>query len=80
MKGNELPAWRKRNRYFRQEDLMKELDIKSRSTVSTWENSEDELPRVVQLALRALEELPDARTIAGRRTNAKTFLHPSPDA
>lgn len=67
MKGNELPEWRKRNRYLRQEDLMKELNIKSRGTISAWENSDDELPRTVQLALMALEQLPLARKIEGKR-------------
>lgn len=65
MKGSELPAWRKRNRYFNQDGLREELGIKSRSTISAWENSDDELPRTVQLALAALEELPHVRQIFG---------------
>lgn len=67
MKGKDLPAWRSRNRYQRQEDLMKELGIKSRGTLSAWENTDEELPRVVQLALMALEQLPLARQIDGKR-------------
>ena len=67
MKGNELSAWRKRNRYFRQEDLMRELGIKSRGTISAWENSDDDLPRTIELALLALEQLPLARKIEGKR-------------
>ena len=67
MKGNELPAWRKRNRYPRQEDLMWELGIKSRGTISAWENSDDDLPRTIELALMALERIPLARTIDGMR-------------
>lgn len=78
MKGSELPEWRKQNRYPRQEDLMKELGIKSRGTISAWENSEDELPRSIQLALLALEAVPNARMIDGKRVHEKDFRHPSP--
>jgi hypothetical protein len=67
MKGSELPAWRKRNRYLRQEDLMWELGIKSRGTISAWENSDDDLPRTIELAILALEHLPLVRKIDGKR-------------
>jgi len=65
MKGKQLAEWRKRNGYFNQDGLRRELGIKSRATISAWENTETELPRIVQLALMAIEELPHARNIAG---------------
>ena len=65
MKGNELPTWRKQNGYPNQDGLRRELGIKSRGTISAWENSDNELPRTIQLALSALEELPHVRNIAG---------------
>ena len=65
MKGRDLPEWRKRNGYLNQDGLRQELGIKSRATISAWENSEEELPRMIQLALNALEELPHVRSIAG---------------
>ncbi|WP_425102499.1 hypothetical protein [Tropicibacter sp. S64] len=65
MKGKELPAWRKRFGYPNQDGLRQELGIKSRGTISAWENSDAELPRTVQLALKALEDLPHVRTIFG---------------
>lgn len=64
MTGEDLREWRKRNRY-RQADLQRELQIGSRATISAWENTEGQLPRMVELALIALERLPDTRMIAG---------------
>jgi hypothetical protein len=49
---------------------MMELEVHSRQTISTWENSPDELPRLTQLALWALEEIPEARNVSGKRTSA----------
>lgn len=69
MRGIDLKDWRKRHRYS-QEALMMELGVHSRQTISTWENSPDELPRITQLALWALEEIPEARNVRGTRTSA----------
>ena len=69
MYGGSLKEWRKRNNY-NQDTLMLELGIKSRQTISTWENSEDELPRMLKLALLALEHYPDCRTYHGKPMNA----------
>jgi len=74
MKGSELVQWRQRNGYS-QVDLMNELE-KSRQTVSTWERPDTEVPRVVELALIALERHPDCRMSAGQRATrqqAKEF-------
>lgn len=55
MKGNELPIWRQKNGYWSQQMLQMELGIKSRATISAWENSSEPLPRLTVLALKALE-------------------------
>jgi len=68
MQGRDLVAWRKRNAYS-QEELMRELGVRSRQTVSSWENSE-QIPRLVQLAVIALEINPSCRTRAGQRISA----------
>lgn len=65
MNGVELREWRKKNKYRKQEFLQKELGIKSRSTISAWENSEKPLPRILELALIALEEKPEIRVWHG---------------
>ena len=69
MRGTDLREWRKRHRY-NQYDLMKELGIQSRQTISTWENSNNELPRMLELALIALENVPDSQNIHGKRASA----------
>lgn len=68
MKGTELPAWRQRNR-FTQDALRMALGIKSRQTIITWEKSSDRLSTLVELALMALEKLPEARTVDGARAS-----------
>lgn len=70
MRGHDLVAWRKRNGYS-QEDLMMELDVKSRQTISSWENSNRDIPRLVELALNALEGLPHFRRLAGKKASKK---------
>ena len=62
MQGVDLKAWRKRYEYS-QDTLMKELGIQSRQTISTWENGDKELPRILELALMALENIPESRNI-----------------
>jgi transcriptional regulator with XRE-family HTH domain len=66
MLGTELPAWRKRQG-FTQETLMITLGVKSRQTIITWEKSTEELPKMVQLALLAIEHIPEARFSYGQR-------------
>jgi transcriptional regulator with XRE-family HTH domain len=62
--GAELPEWRKRN-HFTQDSLRMALGLGSRQTIITWEKSTEKLPRIVELALLALEHLPDQRTALG---------------
>jgi DNA-binding XRE family transcriptional regulator len=70
MLGTDLPHWRKRNR-FTQDTLREALGVRSRQTIITWEKSVDPLPRTTELALLALEHLPEmCRTIDGRRYTA----------
>lgn len=55
---------------------MQELGVKSRQTLVSWEKSETELPRLVSLAMLALEKLPHSRRIHGNKATAeerKTF-------
>ena len=69
MQSEELVAWRKRNGYD-QQALMHELGIRSRQTISSWENSKRTIPRTVELALIALERFPQCRNIGGKRATA----------
>lgn len=69
MNGAELREWRKRNGYS-QDELMKELGIRSRQTISSWENSNDELSRMLELALNALEYVPESRRRFGSKMSA----------
>ncbi|MBR9765072.1 MAG: hypothetical protein GYB53_16505 [Rhodobacteraceae bacterium] len=64
MTGADLKAWRHRNRY-RQVDLQRELQLGSRATISSWETSDDNLPRTLYLALTALERMPELRNVDG---------------
>jgi DNA-binding XRE family transcriptional regulator len=66
MLGTDLPEWRKRHR-LTQDGLRMELGIGSRQTIITWEKSSDPLPRMVELALLALEHLPEKRKVDGFR-------------
>ena len=64
MTGAELKKWRKSNGYTQQR-LQIELGVKSRGTISSWENSATAVPRVVELALLALSEIPSSRKALG---------------
>lgn len=64
MLGTELPEWRKRNR-FTQDALRMALGVKSRQTIISWEKSKKRLSRMVELALMALERIPEARMVDG---------------
>lgn len=66
MKGSELAEWRRRLGYS-QLDLMRELAIRSRQTISAWERPDAEVPRLVALAVVALEHHPDCRISAGQK-------------
>ncbi len=71
MIGRDIREWRKRNRYQTQADLQVELGIKSRGTISAWENSDEPISRTLELALFALARLPELRMIHGMRMTAK---------
>jgi DNA-binding XRE family transcriptional regulator len=68
MIGTELKVWRKRYG-MTQEMLRVELDV-SRQTIVVWEASDKPLPRLTELALIALENVPDCRTTTGHRYTA----------
>lgn len=72
MNGHDLKHWRKANGYKNQDALQLELGIGSRRTISVWENSENELPRMLELALAALERCPDLRKVSGTRHASAT--------
>lgn len=67
--GVDLKEWRKRHGYT-QEAFMMALGIGSRQTVVNWEKSAEVLPRAIQLALWALEHIPEARHVNGKRVSA----------
>lgn len=70
MLGTDLPQWRAHNR-FTQDTLRIALGIRSRQTIITWEKSAEPLPRLVQLALLALENLPEERNVTALATVPK---------
>jgi transcriptional regulator with XRE-family HTH domain len=76
MIGSELRDWRKRNRYT-QDMLRGALGLGSRQTIISWEKSEEKIPRMVELALLALEHVPGCRFIDGHRYTAaeKAAIH-----
>jgi transcriptional regulator with XRE-family HTH domain len=63
MRGEDLKIWRTA-RGWKQADLMRELDIGSRQTLSTWETSEC-VPRIVELAVIALDQVEACNHQAG---------------
>jgi transcriptional regulator with XRE-family HTH domain len=72
MFGTELPDWRKRNR-FTQDELRMALGLGSRQTIISWEKSGARLTRVVELALLALERIPESRDVAGVRLTTSQY-------
>lgn len=58
MKGTELKEWRK-NQEFTQAELVLQLGLKSRQTLISREKSDEDLPRLWELALLALEKVPN---------------------
>jgi transcriptional regulator with XRE-family HTH domain len=67
MNGQDMKHWRERHGYT-QEELGLELNIRSRQTISSYENGIRKIPKLLVLALKALE-VPGNQTIvrAGRR-------------
>lgn len=63
MTGEELKRWRKHIGWT-QADLMEELEVSSRQTLSSWENSK-EVPRLVELAITALDRIEACRKRSG---------------
>ncbi len=66
MKGPELRQRRERLGYT-QRGFLKEIGVRSRQTLITWEKSDAKLPRLVELAVLALENLPECRQQIGKR-------------
>ena len=64
MKGSDLRAWRKLHG-LTQEGLRLTLDIGSRQTIHNWEKSDQPVPRLVELAILALQYFPDLKVGAG---------------
>lgn len=59
MRGIDIRALRKQLGWT-QIQLMEELGVSSRQTLTNWEHS-DEVPRIVELAIRAISEIPACR-------------------
>lgn len=65
MDGADLKAWRKARDYT-QASLAADLEV-TRQTVITWESSTEPLPRLLALALSALDQ---GRNVAGKKPSA----------
>ena len=70
MNGSELRDQRRRLG-FTQDDLISELGIRSRQTLISWEKSDGELPRLVELAMLPQERIPECHQKAGKKTPAR---------
>ena len=70
MDGTQLRNWRIAHGY-RQSELMIELGIKSRQTLSAWENDAGEIPRLVELAIQAVEHVPECRRTIWKGASCK---------
>ena len=66
MKGADWAQWRKRLGYTSIPVLMLELGVSSRQTINNWEKA-DEVPRLAELALYALEHHPDCCDKIGKQ-------------
>jgi transcriptional regulator with XRE-family HTH domain len=71
MRGSDLKVWRE-SRDWTQSDLMKELEVGSRQTVTTWEASA-RIPRMVELAVIALDQV----EACNRRSGYKRQFSPA---
>jgi len=65
MTGSEL-ARRRKQLGYNQDRFIRELGVGSRQTLSSWENADD-IPRLVVLALYALERCPECQETVGNR-------------
>jgi transcriptional regulator with XRE-family HTH domain len=63
MTGAELRSWREAIGW-NQTDLMQELEVRSRQTISAWEGSET-IPRTIELAIIALDQIEACRKRGG---------------
>lgn len=73
MNGADLKQWRARNSYT-QEQLCVALNVRSRQTIINWEKSTGALPRMLSLALMALELWPNhAYRDGGRRATITEY-------
>lgn len=63
MTGADLRGWREKLGW-NQIDLMQEMEVRSRQTISTWEASK-EIPRLVELAIIALDQVEACRKRSG---------------
>jgi len=71
--GSDLKDWRRRNGYT-QEMLRLALGVGSRQTVISWEKSDEPLSKIIELALLALEYLPEmCSLVAGKRYSAAEY-------
>jgi DNA-binding XRE family transcriptional regulator len=63
MKGSEW-AERRKSLGYNVQMLMLELEVGSRQTINNWEKA-DKVPRVLELAIYALEHYPECRQVGG---------------
>jgi DNA-binding XRE family transcriptional regulator len=63
MKGEDLKKWRKTNGWT-QAELMEELEITSRQTITSWEKA-PRIPRLVELAITAIDQIEPCRRLGG---------------
>ncbi len=80
MIGKDVKVWRERNGYT-QAELQIELGMKSRTSISTLENSSAKLPRTIELSLAALEIAPFLRERFGKAKgkDPKKYSYPAVD-
>ena len=73
LRGSDLKEWRNKHGYT-QEMLQWALGLRSRQTIITWEKSDEGISKTVELALLALEFLPEkAMAVSGAKfDNFKT--------
>lgn len=70
MRGAELAKLRK-EMGFTQSDLMEELGVASRQTISSWEKPGRDVPRLVELAVIALRDVPKCRIRYGKKATRR---------
>jgi transcriptional regulator with XRE-family HTH domain len=66
MTGKDLKAWREANG-LSQNELMNEIGVSSRQTMTSLEKSEH-LPRWAELAIIALDQVEECRSLVGYKT------------